>query len=226
MATDPAELFSAPKPTPRARWPLPVSLIVHTILLVALLRGRTPVFVAPSSVLRGANGSAVTQLYWDPRASQPDEGKMIESHGKSPLVWKRKSNRPEKAPKQNTPAPGIENQETASAATPAPPAGSPYGSLTEGPNAGAEVRPALPITTSEPRVSPDDLHGLTEGNVVIEITIDESGNIVARTVVQSLGGAIDEKVLAALENWHFRPATRDGVPIPSKQDVVYHFKPR
>jgi hypothetical protein len=44
--------------------------------------------------------------------------------------------------------------------------------------------------------------------------------------VQSLGPAIDEKVLAALENWHFHPATRDGVPTPSKQDVVYHFKPR
>jgi hypothetical protein len=44
--------------------------------------------------------------------------------------------------------------------------------------------------------------------------------------VQSLGPAIDAKVMAALENWRFRPATRDGVPIPSKQDVVYHFKPR
>jgi hypothetical protein len=37
--------------------------------------------------------------------------------------------------------------------------------------------------------------------------------------------AIDEKVLAALESWHFHPATRDGIPIPSKQDVHYHFKP-
>jgi len=89
-----------------------------------------------------------------------------------------------------------------------------------------EIRPALPVTTSEPLVSPEELHGLTEGNVVVEITIDENGNIVSRTIVQSLGPAIDEKVLAALDNWHFRPATRDGVPIPSKQDVVYHFKPR
>src|SRR5579864_2575644 len=103
MATGPAELFSVPKPTPRPRWPLPVSLIVHTILVAALLRGRTPVFVAPSSVLRGANGSAITQLYWDPRANQPDAGKATDTHGKSPLAWKRKSNRPEKAPKQNTP---------------------------------------------------------------------------------------------------------------------------
>jgi protein TonB len=220
------EVFSVPKAAPRVRWPLPASLIVHTILLVALLRGRTPVFVAPSSVLKGANGSTVTQLYWDPRASEPDAGKVAGTHGKSPLIWKQKSSRAQKPVKQNLPAQSAEDQETASAATPAPPAGSPYGSLTQGPSSGAEVRPALPITTSEPLVSPDDLHGLTEGNVVVEITIDENGSIVARTVVQSLGPAIDEKVLAALENWHFHPATRDGVPIPSKQDVVYHFKPR
>ena len=35
--------------------------------------------------------------------------------------------------------------------------------------------------------------------------------------------SIDGKVLEALENWRFRPATRNGVAIPSKQDVFYHF---
>jgi hypothetical protein len=40
-----------------------------------------------------------------------------------------------------------------------------------------------------------------------------------------MSAAIDQKVLLALESWHFHPATRDGIPIPSKQDVHYHFKP-
>jgi TonB family protein len=121
-----------------------------------------------------------------------------------------------------------QDQDQIAEAAPAPgrAAGSPYGSLTEGPSAGQEIRPALPITTSEPLVGLGDLQGIAEGNVVVEITIDESGNIVAKSVVQSMGAVLDAKVLGALENWHFRPATRDGVPIPSKQDVVYHFKPR
>lgn len=59
--------------------------------------------------------------------------------------------------------------------------------------------------------------------MIVEITIDEKGNIVEKTVVRSLVPAVNLKVLAALENWRFRPATRDGVPIPSKQDVYYHF---
>jgi TonB family protein len=145
----------------------------------------------------------------------------------SPLTLKNKDQHKSPAVPQ-TPAPDTnDTREIASAAVaPAPAAGSRYGSLTEGPSAGAEVRPALPVTTAEPMVGAGDLQAVAEGNVVVEITIDESGNIVSKIVVQSLGPNIDAKVLAALENWHFRPATSDGVPIPSKQDVVYHFKPR
>jgi hypothetical protein len=42
-------------------------------------------------------------------------------------------------------------------------------------------------------------------------------------VLQSLGPTVDQKVLAALENWRFTPASKNGVPISSKQDVYYHF---
>ncbi len=66
----------------------------------------------------------------------------------------------------------------------------------------------------------------SEGKEVIEITIDERGEIVRKTVLQSLGPEIDEKCLAALENWHFQPATHNGVPIPSKQDAIFPFKAR
>ena len=53
--------------------------------------------------------------------------------------------------------------------------------------------------------------------------VSEKGNIVQKVVVQSLAPAIDTKVLEALENWRFRPATRNGIAIASKQDVYYHF---
>jgi protein TonB len=58
------------------------------------------------------------------------------------------------------------------------------------------------------------------------VTIDDKGNITDKKVVESLTPAIDAKVLAALENWRFLPATRNGIAIPSKQDVYYHFRAR
>jgi len=216
---------------PQPRRALPGSLAIHAVLLIALFRGRSPIFVAPSSVLGGANGTSVTHLYWttgwDAAESKTSGGASRSRFASTAhLAWQRA---PEAKSARRYERQGIgvaEKQAPESAAHPAPSAGSPYGSLSEGVDAGHEIRPALPSVTSEPLVSVDDLRGGAEGNVVIEITIDEAGNIVSKTVVQSLGPVIDAKVLAALENWHFRPATRDGVPIPSKQDVVYHFKPR
>lgn len=204
----------------RPRRPLPVSVAVHVIFFMLLLWGRTPIFVAPKATLGGVHGTNVTHLYWASGSSNlpASESKKAKPH----LVWKNTGREPAKAEPDRTP----ENSITETASAPSPTAGSPYGSLSDGTANGEEIRPALPSVTSEPRVNPDDLRGVAEGNVVIEITIDESGTIVSKAVVQSMGPAIDAKVLAALENWRFHPATRDGIPIPSKQDVVYHFKPR
>lgn len=200
--------------------PLTLSIAVHLALFGLLLHGRSAIFVAPSSTLAGAHGKTITHIYWatsNPKSPGDTETRSPERRHtapKSPLVWKSKLKTEIAAVKPET-----------SVAAPAPSAGSPYGSMSSDAVEGAEVRPALPARTFEPRVSPEYLHGISEGNVVVEITIDETGRIVSKTVVQSMGTAIDSTVLAALENWLFRPATRDGVPIPSRQDVVYHFKP-
>jgi len=203
-----------------ARRPLPISIVLHLVFFMLLLQGRTPIFVAPKATLGGVHGSNVTHLYWATGSSNlpASEGKEAKPH----LVWKNSSRKFAKA----TPEQTAESSIAETASLPSPTAGSPYGSLSDGSANGEEIRPALPSVTSEPRVNPKDLLGIAEGNVVIEITIDESGAIVSKAVVRSMGSAIDAKVLAALENWRFHPATRDGVPIPSKQDVVYHFKPR
>ena len=105
------------------------------------------------------------------------------------------------------------------------PAGLPYGTQPGGPIYGDEIRPALPIATSDPVVYPWQRPD-SEGKVIIEITIDERGEIVRKKVLQSLGPEIDNKCLAALENWRFQPATHNGVPIPSKQDAIFPFKAR
>jgi TonB family protein len=104
-------------------------------------------------------------------------------------------------------------------------AGASYGTLNSGPAYGEEVRPALPIATSDPVVWPWQLPN-SPGNEVIEITIDERGEIIRKTVLQSLGADIDSKCLAALENWHFHPAMRNGAPIASKQDAIFPFRAR
>jgi protein TonB len=74
----------------------------------------------------------------------------------------------------------------------------------------------------DPAVFPWQLKGL-QGDVIVEVTIDEQGQVTAMKILQSLQNDIDEKVLATLRGWRFRPASMDGVAISSRQDVHFHF---
>jgi len=58
---------------------------------------------------------------------------------------------------------------------------------------------------------------------IVEVTIDEKGSVADMRVLQSLKRDIDEKCVATLRNWRFRPAMLDGVAISSRQDVHFHF---
>lgn len=190
----------------------------------------------PNSVARGHNGKVVTQLYWPTR--KPDDSDTSSSDEASQLYRRQRLANTKmiwNTPKGKTQAPqpprvsytAADKSQTATLPRlgHGTAAGLAYGTLPGGPIYGNEIRPALPIATADPVVYPWERPD-SEGKVVIEITIDERGEIVRKTVLQSLGAAIDNKCLAALENWHFHPATQNGSPIPSKQDAIFPFKAR
>jgi TonB family protein len=213
------------------------SLACHALLLAWLLRGSDPQLLNPASVARGHHGK-VAQLYFptatpdDSRTSSPEiarEKYRRQRLGKREPILKRDA-AVAKLPLPALPLLWSAHQDEARTATLSnrghgEPAGLPYGSLPGGPIYGNEIRPALPVATVDPVVYPWELPD-SEGNVVVEITIDERGAIVGKTILHSMGAKLDEKFLAALENWRFQPATRNGMAIASKQDAVFHFRAR
>jgi protein TonB len=197
---------------------LSVSIGLHCVFLAWLLHSASPTFVAPSSIMGGERGSQITHLYWQGAAAQSVEEPRQERLTLTPARNRKKQSPP--VPAKFAVENGIaEARET----EPGKPAGSPYGSLSEGTLTGYEVRPALPFVTPDPIVNSGDLPANAEGNVIIEITIDEQGNVVEAFVEQGLGPVVDAKVLTAVRDWRFRPATKNGIAIASKQDVYYHF---
>lgn len=220
----------------RQRWLRLSSLAVHAAILAWLLHAPNPQLLTPVSVALGKNGNSVTRLYWSSKSpddsthSSPDSATERYRHQRlshEKLLWKTPAQLAKlpQNPRSPTDAQDESNTQTISALGHGVQAGLPYGTLNRGPVFGDEVRPALPIATSDPVVYPWQLPNYA-GNEVIEITIDERGAIVNKTVLQSLGPDIDTKCLAALENWRFQPATRNGAPIPSKQDAIFPFKAR
>lgn len=206
-----------------------LSLAIHGLILAAILYRPAPSFVRHSSVRAGHGGTALTPIFLPHQASGE-----LESHERTKIAemdalrYHRKKSRSirdsarqvrgEEAGGQTSSA-----STTSGSAKQSSSAGSPYGSLFEGSTSGFEIKPALPVLGPQPQVYTPNLPRGFEGDVIVEITIDEQGNITNKVLVRGLGNGLDEQAIAVLQNWRFRPATRDGVAIPSKQDVYFHF---
>jgi TonB family protein len=102
-------------------------------------------------------------------------------------------------------------------------AGSPLGTMIDGPISGHEVHVAYPVVFPDPPVARSQLPPNLSGDVVIEVTIDSAGNVIGTRIVEAIGHGIDEKIEATLRQWHYQPATLDGVPVASRHDVHFHF---
>ena len=194
------------------------SVAAHLLFLAWVLHSPAPIFVSPSSVMQGEHGPGLHYLYF-PGRPEVSEQPPRQAH----LTWSRPT-KPAKVQRKQPPVSKVE-AETEVAAVLAPnerPAGSPYGSLYYGKATGPVVRPALPIVARDPAIGSDMMREIA-GDVIVEVTIDDQGKIIELKLTQSLSPAIDQLVLAAVAKWQFLPATRNGTPIASKQDVYYHF---
>lgn len=178
---------------------VPISFLAHATMLFVLVH-RQPVFVKPSSVAWGRQNTSGVLIYAPPRL----EIASME-HPKLRLNLKPKP----------APAPLPPPVESARA-------GSLNGSLFSGPGKGIEAVPAIPLHFPDPEIYPWQLSGV-QGDVIVEVTIDQKGNVSDTRVLQSLKQDIDDKCIATLRNWRFRPATVDGMAIASRQDVHFHF---
>ena len=215
----------AARPSRRWRW-LSASLVAHILLLAWMLFPITPAYIRPAAILAGRQGTSTTYVPWAPasdsRIALPEE--LMNDNPR--VTWQKPPKKPKKLDPKTLSRTPQELHASAATSSNETPAGSPFGSLSYGATDGSEVRPAIRVSGSEPRVFPWELANVPEGNIIIEVTIDDRGDIVRKQVLQSLAPMIDNKVMAALEDWHFLPATRDGVAIPSKQDVYYHYPVR
>jgi TonB family protein len=214
------------------------SLALHGLLFAWLLHTPEPRLLNATSVALGNNGQLLTRIYFptdspdDSTTSSPNHATEIYRHqrlGHEKLILKPNTALAKlplpQAPLSPSTAGDKSKTPTLSNLGHGAPAGLPYGSVPGGPIYGDEIRPALPVATVDPVVYPWELPD-SEGNVVVEITIDERGEIVRKTVIRSMGPKLDDKFLAALESWRFQPATRNGVAIASKQDAIFHYRAR
>ena len=198
-----------------------VAVLCSAWLVLLLLTHRSPVVVLPHEVALGTPYSSGSVVYLAPLGRE-------RAHDDSAPLQVAKV----KAPKRNLssrPKPVERQREEASKTAENAPdvtasAGSPYGVHIPGtPFTGPAVMPALPQVFPDPAIARSDLPPGVSGDVIVEVTIDEQGNVTDLKLTQGIGYGIDEKVLAVLRQWHFRPATRNGSNIASQHLVHFHY---
>ena len=207
--------------TKRWNYSVLASLGIHCAVLLFLIHRAAPVFVSPSDVDLGISGSSgsLSIVYLAPvglertnstaEEPQPSLRAALVTTPKPPKA-KSKPSETDQPIQQNAP------EETARG-------GSPWGRVPGSPITGDEVVPALPEVFPDPPVARADLPAGVEGDVIVEVTIDAQGDVVETKLLQGIGYGVEQKVLAVLQRWHFRPAMRDGVTISSQHIVHFHY---
>ncbi|HXO28798.1 MAG TPA: energy transducer TonB [Thermoanaerobaculia bacterium] len=212
----------------RSAWPLAISVLLHVGAIAALVvagargpapdAGERPIDILFLRAARAANGEAEAPA----AAASPAERQAARERQAmlDRLV-------------QPTVIPGTEPAAAAAAApgTPRPAGAEAPAGETDLPveAGGGVVSPVLIESSGVTPVYPEEaLRAGLEGLVVLEAIVDERGRVGHDIkVVRRLGHGFDEAAVAAVRQWRFRPATRDGKPIKVRRifPIVFRLQP-
>jgi TonB family protein len=215
-------MFEGLRPTSRSKWrtALLLSFAAHGVVLLVLAHRPSAMTVLPHEVALGTPYSSGSVVYLAPLGRES-------AHDSAPLEVAKVT--PPKPQLSTRPKPVERQREEASKTADSAPdvtasAGSAYGVHIPGtPFDGPAVMPALPQVFPDPPIARSELPAGVSGDVIVEVTIDEQGNVTGLKLTQGIGYGIDEKVLEVLRQWHFRPATRNGLSIASQHLVHFHY---
>ena len=198
-----------------------VSVAAHlAVLAMIVFHNPRVIDLSPTWPAYGDGAHTSKLIYLPPGANEDTPADAAK------LLFPPPASKPRPRPESQPPKPAPEPQQViadAEAADHNSHAGSPLGTLIDGPITGHEVHVAYPTVYPNPPVDRAALPRDLVGDVVIEVTIDSAGNVVETRIVQAIGHGIDEKIEATLRRWHYQPATLDGTPVASKHDVHFHF---
>jgi TonB family protein len=110
---------------------------------------------------------------------------------------------------------------------PAPAAGRPV-SAAESTAAGngadqQNADPAFPVFSPKPPVTDRSLLPSSNQEVVVDVKVSATGDVLEATLVKGIGNALDQIVLDTVKTWRFHPATVNGNPVATEAELIFPF---
>jgi TonB family protein len=91
-------------------------------------------------------------------------------------------------------------------------------------SAGGGVSQPAVIQRVAPIYSEEARKAKYSGTVTLGVIVDAEGKARDIHVVRSLGMGLDEKAIEAVKKWKFRPAMKDGQPVPVRAMIEVNFR--
>ena len=79
------------------------------------------------------------------------------------------------------------------------------------------------VFSPEPQYSQEAMAAKYQGNCVLALTVGSDGSPSEIHVSRSVGLGLDQEAIEALQTWRFKPATKDGKPVPVPMSVQVQF---
>ena len=89
---------------------------------------------------------------------------------------------------------------------------------------GADLSAPEAITKVDPAYPQDLMHDRVEGTVILYAVIHADGSVGDVKVLEGFDDRLNENARKALEQWRFRPGTKDGMPVDIEAVVRVPFK--
>lgn len=89
---------------------------------------------------------------------------------------------------------------------------------------GAQVSAPRPISTPDPDYTEAAKKMNIQGTTILWLVVDSSGAPRDIHIVSPIGFGLDDQAVRAVQGWKFKPATRNGVPVPVQINVEVNFR--
>lgn len=89
---------------------------------------------------------------------------------------------------------------------------------------GGGISAPQPITTPDPEYTEEARNAKTQGTCILWLIVDDQGNPRDIRVVRGLGFGLDARAIAAVKQWRFHPAMKDGRPVNVQISVEVGFR--
>jgi TonB family protein len=88
---------------------------------------------------------------------------------------------------------------------------------------GRGVTPPVIVSRVEPEYTPEARAAKYQGKVVVAAVVHKDGTLTVEQVVQELEYGLTPKAIEALEQWKFKPGTKDGEPVAVSLKIEVNF---